>query len=147
MLFPIGWPGPFGLVMIEALACDTPVSAWRRGSVPEVNADGVTGFVVESVEEAVEAVGRVAGLSRHACREVFEERVDAARMVLDNVDVYRRLVMADKNGRSAPSCPRPAGARDAARPRPTQGSCSPAPLLVSWPASDSMTEDARPNGG
>jgi glycosyltransferase involved in cell wall biosynthesis len=92
MLFPIDWPEPFGLVMIEALACGTPVIAWRRGSVPEVIADGVTGFVVHSIERAVAAVGRVAGLSRHACREVFEERFDAARMVRDYLDVYRRLV-------------------------------------------------------
>ena len=62
--FPIDWPEPFGLVMIEALACGTPVIAWRNGSVPEVIEDGVTGFVVDSVEEAVRAVGRVAGLSR-----------------------------------------------------------------------------------
>ena len=64
LLFPIDWPEPFGLVMIEAMACGTPVIAWRNGSVPEVMDDGVTGFVVDGVEEAVEAVGRVAGLSR-----------------------------------------------------------------------------------
>jgi glycosyltransferase involved in cell wall biosynthesis len=92
LLFPIDWPEPFGLVMIEALACGTPVIAWRNGSVPEVIEDGVTGFVVDSVEEAAQAVGCVASLSRHACRRVFEKRYDAARMARDYVEVYRRLV-------------------------------------------------------
>jgi glycosyltransferase involved in cell wall biosynthesis len=94
LLFPIDWPEPFGLVMIEALACGTPVIAWRRGSVPEVIADGVTGFVVESVEEAADAVARVVWLDRRMCRKMFEERFDATRMVLDYVQVYRRLVHA-----------------------------------------------------
>ena len=92
LLFPIDWPEPFGLVMIEAMACGTPVIAWRNGSVPEVIEDGVTGFVVSSIEEAAEAVERVASLSRHTCRRVFEERYDAARMARDYVEVYRRLV-------------------------------------------------------
>jgi len=92
LLFPIDCPEPFGLVMIEALACGTPVIAWRNGSVPEVIEDGVTGFVVDSVEEAEQAVGRVASLSRHTCRSMFEERFDAARMAHDYVEVYRRLV-------------------------------------------------------
>ena len=94
LLFPIDWPEPFGLVMIEALACGTPVIGWRCGSVPEVIADGVTGFVVEGIEQAVSAVGRVAGLNRRACREAFEERFDAARMARDYLQVYRRLVHA-----------------------------------------------------
>ncbi len=92
MLFPIDWPEPFGLVMIEALACGTPVIAWRNGSVPEVIEDGVTGFVVDSTEEAVEAVRRVAWLDRPVCRRVFEERFDVSRMASDYVDVYRRLM-------------------------------------------------------
>jgi glycosyltransferase involved in cell wall biosynthesis len=91
LLFPIDWPEPFGLVMIEALACGTPVVGWRRGSVPEVITDGVSGFVVDSIPEAVEAIGRVAGLCRRACRDDFERRFDAARMAQDYVDVYRRL--------------------------------------------------------
>jgi glycosyltransferase involved in cell wall biosynthesis len=92
LLFPIDWSEPFGLVMIEAMACGTPVIAWRNGAVPEVMEDGVTGFVVDSIEEAVLAVGRVPSLSRPACRRIFEERFDAARMTRDYVDTYRRLV-------------------------------------------------------
>jgi glycosyltransferase involved in cell wall biosynthesis len=92
LLFPIDWPEPFGLVMIEALACGTPVIAWNNGSVPEVITNGVTGFVVGSVAEAVEAVEYVGWLKRATCRKVFEERFDAARMVRDYLDVYRRLV-------------------------------------------------------
>jgi glycosyltransferase involved in cell wall biosynthesis len=92
LLFPIDWPEPFGLVMIEAMACGTPVIGWRNGSVPEVITDGVTGFVVDSIEQAVQAVERVASLSRRACRQVFEERFGAARMARNYVDVYRRLV-------------------------------------------------------
>jgi glycosyltransferase involved in cell wall biosynthesis len=94
LLFPIDWPEPFGLVMIEALACGTPVIAWRNGSVPEVIEDGRTGFIVDSVQEAVRAVGWVAGLSRLVCRKVFEERFDAARMTRDYLELYRRLAHA-----------------------------------------------------
>ena len=91
MLFPIDWPEPFGLVMIESLACGTPVIAWRNGSVPEVIDDGRTGFIVESVDEGAKAVARVSDLSRETCRQVFEERFDAARMAREYVEVYRRL--------------------------------------------------------
>jgi glycosyltransferase involved in cell wall biosynthesis len=92
LVFPIEWPEPFGLVMIEAMACGTPVVAWRRGSVPEVVDDGVTGYVVETIEDAVSAVGRVGGLDRAVCRRVFEERFGAGRMTKDYVEVYRRLI-------------------------------------------------------
>jgi glycosyltransferase involved in cell wall biosynthesis len=92
VLFPIDWAEPFGLVMIEALACGTPVIAWRNGSVPEVIDDGVTGFVVDSIEQAVAAVGQIAGLSRHVCRNVFEKRFDAACMTENYLKLYRRLV-------------------------------------------------------
>jgi glycosyltransferase involved in cell wall biosynthesis len=92
LLFPIAWEEPFGLVMIEAMACGTPVIAYRRGSVPEVITDGVTGFVVDQVDQAVAAVGRVAQLSRGNCRRVFEERFDASRMTRDYLEVYHRLV-------------------------------------------------------
>jgi glycosyltransferase involved in cell wall biosynthesis len=91
LLFPIDWPEPFGLVMIEALACGTPVIAFRNGSVPEVLEDGVTGFIVDSVEEAVRAVARVADLSRLTCRRTFEEHFDVTRMARNYLEVYRRL--------------------------------------------------------
>jgi glycosyltransferase involved in cell wall biosynthesis len=92
LLFPIDWPEPFGLVMIEALACGTPVIAYRRGSVPEVLEDGVTGWIVEDYEEAVQAVARIPQLSRARCRQVFEERFTAARMAQDYVAIYQQVV-------------------------------------------------------
>jgi glycosyltransferase involved in cell wall biosynthesis len=92
LLFPIEWPEPFGLVMIEALACGTPVIAWRRGSVPEVLEDGVSGYIVESIEQAVEAARRIDRLSRARCRQAFEQRFDAGRMAADYVEVYRRVM-------------------------------------------------------
>jgi glycosyltransferase involved in cell wall biosynthesis len=92
LLFPIDWPEPFGLVMIEAMACGTPVIAWRNGSVPEIVEEGVTGFVVGSIDEAVQAVGRISELSRAICRHRFEERYDASRMVDNYLKVYRSLV-------------------------------------------------------
>jgi glycosyltransferase involved in cell wall biosynthesis len=92
LLFPIDWPEPFGLVMIEALACGTPVVAFRRGSAPEVIEDGVTGLIVEGIDEAVAAVERLPTISRVRCREVFEERFSAARMARDYLAVYHQLV-------------------------------------------------------
>jgi glycosyltransferase involved in cell wall biosynthesis len=97
LLFPIDWPEPFGLVMIEALACGTPVIAFRRGSVPEVIEDGVTGFVVDSVAEAVRAVGRVDELSRRRCRQAFERRFTAPRMAQDYLTIYEKL-LAQRSG-------------------------------------------------
>jgi glycosyltransferase involved in cell wall biosynthesis len=91
LLFPIDWPEPFGLVMIEAMACGTPVIAYEGGSVSEVMEDGVTGFIVNEIEQAVEAVRRVGDLSRVRCREVFEKRFTANRMASDHVNVYMRL--------------------------------------------------------
>src|SRR5207248_3511 len=92
LLFPIDWPEPFGLVLIEAMACGTPVVAFRRGSVPEVIEDGVTGFVVDDVDAAVAALERIPTLSRRRCREVFEERFSARRMAEDYVAIYERLL-------------------------------------------------------
>ena len=92
LLFPIDWPEPFGLVMIEAMACGTPTIAYRRGSVPEVIEDGETGFIVESMEEAIEATRRIPELSRERCREAFEDRFTARRMAADYVELYDRLV-------------------------------------------------------
>ena len=91
LLFPIDWPEPFGLVMIEAMACGTPVIAYRCGSVSEVMEDGVTGFVVETQEEAIRAAERIPALSRTRCREVFEERFSAPRMARDYLEIYQRL--------------------------------------------------------
>lgn len=92
LLFPIDWPEPFGLVMIEAMACGTPVIAYRNGSVPEVIDDGETGFVVSDLEEAVAAGRRIPQLSRQHCREVFEQRFTAGRMAAAYVQVYQRLL-------------------------------------------------------
>ena len=92
LLFPIDWPEPFGLVMIEAMACGTPVIAWPCGSVPEVMEDGVTGFVVHNLEEAVRAVEKVDGLSRATCRRVFEARFSAPIMTRNYLAVYQRLL-------------------------------------------------------
>jgi glycosyltransferase involved in cell wall biosynthesis len=91
LLFPIDWPEPFGLVMIEAMACGTPIVAFPRGAVPEVMEDGVTGFVVEDVEAAVKAVARLEGFDRRGCRRAFEERFTAERMTRDYLEIYRRL--------------------------------------------------------
>jgi len=92
LLFPIDWPEPFGLVMIEAMACGTPVIAYRGGAVPEVMEEGHTGFIVEALEDAVEAVRQVPQLSRKRCREVFEKRFTATRMAHEYVQVYERLI-------------------------------------------------------
>jgi glycosyltransferase involved in cell wall biosynthesis len=92
LVFPIEWPEPFGLVMIEAMACGTPVIAYRRGSVDEVMADGTTGFTCDGMEDAVVAVPRVAQIDRGECRRVFEERFSARRMAQDYVSLYERLL-------------------------------------------------------
>lgn len=92
LLFPIDWPEPFGLVMIEALACGTPVIAYRHGSVPEVLEDEHTGFLVDSCEEAVCAARRIDEIDRDDCRAYFEERFAVSRMAEDYLDVYERLL-------------------------------------------------------
>jgi glycosyltransferase involved in cell wall biosynthesis len=100
LLFPIDWPEPFGLVMIEALACGVPVVAFRGGSVPEVIDHGRTGFIVETLDEAVEATRRVGTLDRRVCRAVFEDRFSVTRMATDYVQLYQEL-MAQKSGAAA----------------------------------------------
>jgi glycosyltransferase involved in cell wall biosynthesis len=93
LLFPIDWPEPFGLVMIEAMACGTPVIARCRGSVPEVMEDGVTGYIINDIDEAVEAVEKVSSLERRRCREVFEERFTVTRMAKNYLKIYERLIV------------------------------------------------------
>jgi glycosyltransferase involved in cell wall biosynthesis len=91
-LFPIDWPEPFGLVMIEAMACGTPVIAFNRGSVPEVIEDGRSGFIVTNVEEAVAAVDRIDALSRKTVRACFDLRYCSAVMAARYVDIYTALL-------------------------------------------------------
>jgi glycosyltransferase involved in cell wall biosynthesis len=91
-LFPIAWPEPFGLVMIESMACGTPVIAFRRGSVPEVMSEGLSGHVVSNVEDAVQALKKLESFDRRNCRRVFEERFLSTRMTRDYVKIYERLI-------------------------------------------------------
>jgi glycosyltransferase involved in cell wall biosynthesis len=97
LLFPIDWPEPFGLSMIEAMACGTPVLAFRCGSVPEVVEDGLTGLIVDTMEEAIAALPHVLALDRRKVRRRFEERFSAARMARDYVNVYRSLLKPIKS--------------------------------------------------
>lgn len=101
LLFPIDWPEPFGLVMIESFACGTPVIAYRHGSVPEVVTDGVTGFVVDDQEQALYALSRIDSIDRRRCREMFETRFSARRMALRYVALYDAL----RNGKSGTQRP------------------------------------------
>jgi glycosyltransferase involved in cell wall biosynthesis len=96
LLLPIDWPEPFGLVMIEAMACGTPVIAYNRGSVPEIIDDGKTGFIVEDEISAVADVGRLGELDRQAIRTHFETRFTARRMALDYVNTYQGMIDAVK---------------------------------------------------
>jgi glycosyltransferase involved in cell wall biosynthesis len=109
LLFPIDWPEPFGLVMIEAMACGTPVIAYDGGAVSEVVEEGRTGFIVKELEDAIKAVRRVPELSRARCREVFEKRFTSTRMARDYVKVYNRVI-----GRHVKARPR-GGADDTTR--------------------------------
>jgi glycosyltransferase involved in cell wall biosynthesis len=93
LLFPIDWPEPFGLVMIEAIACGTPVIAFRRGSVPEVIEDGVSGWIVDDEAAAIEAVRRVHELDRRHVREAFERRFTVAAMADKYLRLYRKLAV------------------------------------------------------
>jgi glycosyltransferase involved in cell wall biosynthesis len=92
LLFPIDWPEPFGLVMIEAFACGTPVIAYRHGSIPEIMEHGVTGFVVDNQEDAVRAAQRIGEIDRRACRQVFDSRFTVAHMAENYLRVYRSAI-------------------------------------------------------
>lgn len=129
LLFPIDWPEPFGLVMIEAMACGTPVIAFRRGSVPEIIDEGLSGAVVETVDQAVAAVTRLKDFDRAAVRAAFEERFTVERMAADYVRLYRELIALD----GAPS-----SARQGAIARaPGRRTRSAPELSVVWSASRS----------
>jgi glycosyltransferase involved in cell wall biosynthesis len=97
LLFPVDWPEPFGLSMIEAMACGTPVLAFRCGSVPEIIDEGVTGAIVDTMEEAITALPRVLALDRKKVRQRFEQRFSATRMAKDYVGVYRSLLGSSKS--------------------------------------------------
>jgi glycosyltransferase involved in cell wall biosynthesis len=92
LLFPIEWPEPFGLVMIEAMACGTPVIAYRHGSVPEVIEDGVSGFIVDGEAEAMVALKRIGTLDRRLVRQAFERRFAASRMMQEYMRIYHQLI-------------------------------------------------------
>ncbi|WP_321964708.1 glycosyltransferase family 4 protein [Paraburkholderia sp. J7] len=99
LLFPIDWPEPFGLVMIEAMACGTPVVAFNRGAVPEVVEEGVTGFIVEDEIGAVAAVNRLSRVARAGVRRRFEERFTSHRMAQEYVQAYEAVIRANKRSR------------------------------------------------
>jgi glycosyltransferase involved in cell wall biosynthesis len=103
LLFPIDWPEPFGLVIIEAMACGTPIIAYRCGSVPELIQEGITGYIVDDIDGALEALGKVPTFDRRRCRRAFEERFSATRMAQDYLSIYRRVIKAsaDHNARIA----------------------------------------------
>jgi len=92
LLFPINWPEPFGLVMIESMACGTPVIAYPRGSVPEIIEDGISGFIVHNIEEAVAAVRRLDGFDRQSCRDHFELNFTDERMAQNYLEIYNHLI-------------------------------------------------------
>src|SRR2546423_15237898 len=107
-LSPINWPEPFGLVMIEAMACGTPVIAFRSGSVPEVIDHGVTGFIVDDEDDAITAIRRLAELDRRTVRARFEERFSAKRMAQDYVRNYEALATPPlPNERGTSTVPEP----------------------------------------
>jgi glycosyltransferase involved in cell wall biosynthesis len=115
LLFPIDWVEPFGLVMIEAMACGTPTIAFRQGSVPEIIDNGVTGFVVENIDESVAALAKVQYFDRARCRRVFEQRFSASRMAADYLRTYERVIDAKRRSR-----PKLIEAKEKPRPKATR---------------------------
>ncbi len=115
MLFPIDWPEPFGIVMIESMACGTPVLAFRNGSVPEVIDDGMSGFIVDSEEEAVSVLQQTVNLDRRQVRRRFEERFSATRMAEDYVEIYEKLLTQEHRLPQRVSTVRPRVGRDQQR--------------------------------
>ena len=100
LLFPIDWPEPFGLVMIEAMSCGTPVIAWRNGSVPEVMQDKVSGRIVDTMDDAVAAVDEVFGFDRAKVRDYFERRFTVRRMADDYVQMFEQQIARHQNLRA-----------------------------------------------
>jgi glycosyltransferase involved in cell wall biosynthesis len=127
LLFPIDWPEPFGLVMIEAMACGTPVIAFRRGSVPEVIEDGVTGFIVGNEEEALRAIKRLPELDRRRVRAAFERRFTSRRMAEDYLRLYQALSDIRDRRQAESRAERPGG--DWLGPRSGDGTLSSGPEL------------------
>ena len=107
LVFPIDWPEPFGLVMIEAMASGTPVIAWGQGSTREIVEDGVTGFVVSSLDEAKHAVSKIRQLDRQQVRARFEERFSSERMARETTEIYRRVIAQRSSSPSSASSPLP----------------------------------------
>jgi glycosyltransferase involved in cell wall biosynthesis len=103
LLFPIEWDEPFGLTLIEAMACGTPVIAFRRGAIPEIVEHGVNGFIVDNASEAVQAVARIDEIDRAACRRSFEQRFNATRMADDYVQTYEAMLAASPREALAPA--------------------------------------------
>ncbi|MGH9529472.1 MAG: glycosyltransferase family 4 protein [Terriglobales bacterium] len=95
LLFPIQWPEPFGLVMIEAMACGTPIIAYPGGSVCEVIKVGISGFVVPDEDGAVHAIGKISEIDRRGCRQYFEQNFTSARMTQDYLSIYQRLIQVE----------------------------------------------------
>jgi glycosyltransferase involved in cell wall biosynthesis len=124
LLFPIAWDEPFGLVMIEAMACGTPVVACRRGSVPEVVEHGTTGFIVDDVDAAVRAVAGVRWLDRGDCRRAFERRFVVDRMAEGYLEVYRKATVSHRD-----HLPRAAAGPRETVPHPVDGLLGP---VAAW---------------
>ena len=102
MLCPYDWPEPFGLVLIEAMACGTPVLAYRQGSIPEIIDHGVTGYICDNISEMAQAVSALSRIDRRRCREIFEKRFTVERMVRDYLAVYESMAAASHRRRLAP---------------------------------------------